>query len=137
MADRPMSRRTLESRQRSERDGRRAEWLAALWLGLKGWRVIDRRARTAAGEIDLVAIRGDTLAFIEVKARPSLDAAREAVSLRQRARLLRAGSAWRARHPRFVRFQPRFDLVLMAPWQLPRHERNVFEAESPAETDLI
>ena len=49
-------------RQHAERGGRRAEALAALWLRLKGWTILARRARTPVGEVDLVARRGRTLA---------------------------------------------------------------------------
>ena len=58
-------------RQAAERRDRRAEALAALWLQLKGWRVLTRRVRTPVGEVDLVVRRGGTLAFVEVKARGS------------------------------------------------------------------
>ena len=54
-------------RQRAERSGREGETRAALWLRAKGWQILDRRARTSAGEIDLVAKRGSIIAFTEVK----------------------------------------------------------------------
>ncbi len=53
-------------RQQAERGGRRAESLAALWLQLKGWQILARRARTPVGEVDLIARRGRLLAFVEV-----------------------------------------------------------------------
>ena len=62
-------------RQRAESGGRRAETLAAWWLRLKGWRILATRARTPVGEVDLVARRGRTLAFVEVKARATDDEA--------------------------------------------------------------
>ena len=68
-------------RQRAEAFGRLAERFAMLMLILQGYRILDHRARTAAGEIDLVARRGEVLAFIEVKARPSVDQARQALRL--------------------------------------------------------
>jgi putative endonuclease len=52
-------------RRAAERGGRRAEALAAFWLQLKGWTILARRARTPVGEVDLVARRGRTLAFVE------------------------------------------------------------------------
>ncbi len=66
--------------QRAERGGRRAEALAALWLQLKGWTILARRARTAVGEVDLVARRGRTLAFVEVKARATQGEAEHALT---------------------------------------------------------
>ena len=61
------------SRRAREAKGRRAEWLAALWLGLKGYRLLARRVQASGGEIDLVMRRGDQLVFVEVKARATLD----------------------------------------------------------------
>ena len=42
-------------RQQAERRGHASESLAALWLRLKGYRILARRLKTHAGEIDLVA----------------------------------------------------------------------------------
>src|SRR3712207_8606209 len=62
-------------RRRAEQGGRRAERLAALWLQLKGWKILGRRVRTPVGEVDLVARRGRTVAFVEVKARATAEEA--------------------------------------------------------------
>ncbi|WP_270374161.1 YraN family protein [Marinicauda sp. Alg238-R41] len=117
------------SRERAERRGRNAERLAALCLVLKGWRILARRARTAAGEIDLIARRGAVLAFIEVKARASDRIAAEAVTPRQAARLVRAAALWRARQTGLAALQPRFDVVLVVPGRWPRHLKGAFSAE--------
>jgi putative endonuclease len=53
----------------SRRLGRRGEALAARYLRRKGWKIVCRNARTGRGEIDLVAIDGGTLVFVEVKSR--------------------------------------------------------------------
>lgn len=124
-------------RQGAERRGRRAEALAALYLQLTGWRILERRARTGAGEIDLVAVRGDVLAFIEVKARARLGDARFALAPRQRERLLRAGAIWRGRHDRFENHEVRFDLILLAPWRWPHKIEGAFSAEHGGALDLI
>ena len=52
------------TRREAERQGRRAESLAALWLRLIGWRILARRVRTPAGEVDLIARRGRMVAFV-------------------------------------------------------------------------
>lgn len=67
-----------------------------------------------AGEIDLVAEREGLLAFIEVKARPSLTEAAAALSRRQQERLLRAGECWLAENPGRGSAGVRFDLLLVA-----------------------
>lgn len=79
--------------RRSERAGRRAEFLAALRLRLCGWRVLARRLKTPAGEIDLLVRRGRVVAIVEVKRRPDRMAAGEAVMPAQRRRLAGA-AAW-------------------------------------------
>ena len=125
------------NRRAAERRGRRAEAFAAFSLQLKGWTILDRRARTRAGEIDLVAARGTVLAFVEVKERATLDGALQALGPRQRERLLRAGSVWRGGKARFHEHEVRFDLVLVSPWRWPRHVPGAFSAEQASSLDLI
>ena len=117
-----------DPRRAAERRGRFAEAAALLLLALKGYRVLGRRVRTPFGEIDLVVRRGRVLAFVEVKARDDMAKAAEAVSLRQRRRIVRAAAWWLARRPAFGNHLMRFDAVLVAPRRLPRHLAGVFEA---------
>ena len=124
-------------RQSAERWGRRAEDIAVLLLQCKGWRIIDRRARTGAGELDIVARRGTVLAFVEVKARGTLDAATQAITPHQRARILRAAAIWRGRRVDLQDLEVRFDLIVCAPWRWPRIETGAFSAESGHGLDLI
>jgi putative endonuclease len=112
-------------RQRAERGGRRAEALAALWLQLKGWSILARRVRTPVGEVDLVARRGRTVAFVEVKARASAD---EAGWSLDEYRLRRVASAASALVPRYARpgDAMRIDAVFIVPRRLPRHVPDVW-----------
>jgi putative endonuclease len=98
----------------AERRGRAAEAVAAEALRAEGWVVLDSRARTGAGEIDLVAERAGLLAFIEVKARPSLREAAYALTPRQQARLVAAAEAWLAAHPGHGDAGVRFDVIVVA-----------------------
>lgn len=100
--------------RRAESAGRAAEDAAAAALAREGWAVLARRARTPAGEIDLVAERDGLLAFVEVKARPSLSEAAFALGPRQRARLLAAAACWCAAHPGHGAAGMRFDVVIVA-----------------------
>lgn len=115
-------------RRRRERAGRRAETAAALWLRLKGYRILERRARMPACEIDLVALKGRTLVFVEVKSRRTFAAALEAVTPQRRARLEQAANQWIPRRPKLARHIWRFDVVLLAPGRLPRHMRDAWRA---------
>jgi putative endonuclease len=117
-------------RQDRERGGRRAETLAALWLQLKGYRILERRARTPACEIDLIALRGRFLAFIEVKARPTEAAAIEAVTPQLRRRLEDAARMWVSRKRGLENHLWRFDIIALAPGRLPRHIRDAWRAET-------
>ena len=57
------------NREAAEKRGRGAETIACWWLRLHGWRILAVRARTPVGEVDLIARRFRTVAFIEVKSR--------------------------------------------------------------------
>ncbi len=115
------------------RTGLSAEARAAAWLMAKGYRILAQRFRTPYGEIDIVARRRNLLAFIEVKARASLDEAAYAVTPRQQARIINAAQAWLNRltaHPEHADFELRFDAMLIAPRRLPRHLLAAFDAST-------
>ena len=108
------------NRRRAERGGRRAETLAAWWLRLKGYAILAQRVRTPRGEVDLVARRGRTLVFVEVKARAT---ASDAALALDDYRLRRGAAAAEALAPRYARTGDdfRIDAVLIVPGRLPRH----------------
>jgi putative endonuclease len=110
------------------RVGISAESRAAAYLVAKGYRILARRWKSPLGEIDIVARRRKLLVFVEVKARATLDAAAEAVSERQRARIAAAAEAWLATYPQPKVLDMRFDAVLVAPGKLPRHIQAAFES---------
>src|SRR5579871_3368884 len=83
------------------RTGISAESRAAAYLMAKGYRVLAKRFRTPYGEIDIVAKKRNLVAFIEVKARASLDEAAYAVTPRQQARIVNAAQAWLVTHPEY------------------------------------
>ena len=109
----PPTHRLLRGR-RAYAAGQGAEALAAEALTGEGWLILGQRIRTEAGEIDLIAEREGLLAFIEVKARPSLAEAAFALGPRQRARLIAAAEAWLAANPGHGTAGMRFDVMLVA-----------------------
>ncbi|MEE8633056.1 MAG: YraN family protein [Methyloceanibacter sp.] len=115
------------ARVRAYRRGLFAETLAAALFRLKGYRVVARRYKTPAGEIDLVALKGKRLAFIEVKARKSREAAAWTLPTRQRRRIVGAAQYWLSSRPDFAGHQMAFDVVLVAPWRLPHHIADAFQ----------
>ena len=112
------------------RAGISAEARAAAWLMAKGYRILAKRFRSPYGEIDLVARKRNLVAFVEVKARASLDDAAYAVTPRQQARIIAAAEAWLMAHPEHAEFELRFDAMLIAPKRLPRHLLAAFDAST-------
>jgi putative endonuclease len=110
------------------RTGLSAESRAAAYLIAKGYRILAKRFRTPYGEIDLVARKRNLIAFVEVKARASLDEAAYAVTPRQQQRIVNAAQAWLMAHPEHAEFEMRFDAMLIAPRSLPRHLLAAFDA---------
>jgi len=117
-----------ERRRKAHALGLSAETLAAWYLRLTGWRILKRRYKTAAGEIDLIAKRRKTVAFVEVKARRSRSAALEAVTPASRQRIVRAAKIFVAEHPKAGFYILRFDVIVIRPWALPERIVNAFEA---------
>jgi putative endonuclease len=117
------------NRQEAERRGRGAETLACWYLRLKGWRILARRARVPGGEVDIVARRLRTLAFVEVKARASEEAAAFALD---EWRLRRVVAAAERLAPRYLRDgdDVRIDALFLVPGRWPRHLPNVWQGDS-------
>lgn len=116
----------MSSRAEREQKGRRGETLAAWYLRLKGWRILAQRVKTARGEIDLIARRSGTVAFIEVKWRKSaadLDLAIDEYRLR---RVAAAAEGVAHRFARTGDLQ-RIDVLLLAPGRWPRHIVNAWQ----------
>ena len=114
------------SRQEAERRGRRGESLAAWYLWLTCWRILARRQRIGAGEVDIVARKGRIVAFVEVKWRATARALDEAIDARRLRRVARAAEAL---VPRFAKpgDDVRIDVILLAPGHWPRHMANVWQ----------
>ena len=117
-------------RFRAYRKGHRGEWLAALALMLKGYRIVARRHRTKLGEIDLIARRGDMVAIVEVKARPTLVQAMDAVGYEAQRRIEGAADLWLSKQRDHARLSIRFDIVAVLPRRWPVHVENAFQGRN-------
>ena len=120
-------RRSGARRGAAERRGRLSELAAAALLLLKGYRILARRHRSRLGEIDLIAVRGRRLAFVEVKQRPTFGEAEAALTPSQAARIADAAEQWVWRHPAYRDHEIGLDAVLIAPLSLPRHAVNALQ----------
>jgi putative endonuclease len=116
---------SLADRRAAEAAGRRGERLAGWWLRLKGWRILDRRVRTAAGEVDLVARKGNLVAFVEVKSRATAAELDFAIDER---RLARVAAAAELLMPVYAGpgDDIRVDVILVTRGAAPRHIENAW-----------
>src|SRR5690606_3621380 len=120
-AERATGRTPEPRRRRAERHGRRSEAIAAWYLRLKFYRILARDFRCPVGEIDLLAQRGRTLAVVEVKARADESSAAEAITQRQRRRIVAALGWYLQRRPDLADARIRFDAILVTRGRFPQH----------------
>jgi putative endonuclease len=101
------------------RRGRFSELVAAAILVAKGYRILARRCRTPYGEIDLIAVRGRRLAFVEVKRRATRLECEAALTPYQARRIVRAAQFWISRNPRYMDHEQGLDAMFVMPGRLP------------------
>ncbi len=113
------------TRLAAEKLGRRGEAIAAWFLRLKGWRVVATRVKTPRGEVDLIARRGKTIAFVEVKARANV---RDLATAIDAYRLRRVAAAAEILLPKYGKEceNMQIDVIMVAPWRWPNHLPNVW-----------
>ncbi len=111
------------------RRGRLSELVAAGVLLAKGYRILERRCRTPYGEIDLIAVRGRRLAFVEVKRRATRAEAEAALTQYQARRIVRAADYWVSRNPRYRDHDRGLDAILVVPRRLPVHLPDALQIE--------
>ncbi|MEH6629475.1 MAG: YraN family protein [Halopseudomonas aestusnigri] len=114
-------------RVKAQRKGIYAEQMASWFLRLKGYQILASNFKTKVGEIDLVARKGTTLCFIEVKKRATKAEAAEAISSRQKARIIRASEQFIGHRSRYLSFDKRFDAVLIGATVIPYHIKNAWQ----------
>ncbi len=113
-------------RRKALRRGATAEYIAAIFLMLKGYRILVMRYKTKLGEIDIIARKGDLAVFVEVKARADETGAVDAVSYASQKRIRAASDLWLARQRDYARLSQRYDIVAILPGKLPRHFPDAF-----------
>jgi putative endonuclease len=79
------------------------------------------------GEIDIIARRGETIAFVEVKLRSSIEAAQTSIGADKRRRMARAARTYLSGNDAAMRMVLRADAIYLAPWHWPLHVENAFE----------
>lgn len=125
-----MAERPAPARRAAHDRGLAAEARAAAVLEQAGFSILARRARTQAGEIDLIARQDGLLVFCEVKARGDRDTAAYSLLPRQRRRIAAAAEAWLADRPELALLDARFDAILVTARGEAEHIAGAFEMET-------
>lgn len=115
--------------------GKLAEHIAALWLWVKGYKILARRYKTTVGEVDLIALKGDVIAFIEVKARPTTTQGLESITPKARERIIRTAEHFMTQGVKKAKLSPekltmRFDLITVTPPFFIHHLDNAWQANA-------
>lgn len=117
------------AKQKSYHFGITAEYLAIIFLTLKGYKIIHHRYKTFLGEIDLIARKANYLVAIEVKARKNKTIIEEEVLTEyQKQRIKKAMMIYLSsakNHPK--NYGVRFDLIIINPYRLPLHLKSFWE----------
>ncbi len=123
---RPLANKATATKRAAERRGRRAEWIAAAILIVKGYRLLALRYRNGAGEIDLIARKSGLIVYAEVKYRARKEAAPFAVTERQKQRIRRTAELFLAHNPGLASLDQRFDVLVVSRSSLPQHIKNAW-----------
>jgi putative endonuclease len=115
-----------QTRAKAEAAGRWGEQIAALFLQFKGYVILERRVKTGGGEIDLIARRGKTLTFVEVKLRQKPVDPAILLAPQQLRRILDAAAIWTAKRAWTGGLVWRYDLIVVRPWTWPLHIKDAW-----------
>lgn len=111
--------------------GRKAEFVARLYLRLKGYRILQKNfitgRGTTAGEVDIIALKKNTIVFVEVKSRGSLEKALYAIKAPQQKRILTAARVYLAKNCAYKDCDVRFDAMLVFGFFKIRHIQNAWQ----------
>lgn len=113
-------------RRKAHLKGQLAEYLAAIYLMFKGYRIAHLRYKTKLGEIDIIARKGDLAIFVEVKARKDIQTGVDAVTYASQTRIKNASDLWLAKQKNPHLISQRYDIIVMAPWRWPIHFLDAF-----------
>ena len=110
--------------------GHFAEFYARMLLRIKGYQIKEKNFITGrgitAGEVDMIARKGHTLVFVEVKERQTLENALYAIKPAQQQRIINAAKFYIARHKQYQKYDIRFDAVFVSGLKI-KHIKNAWQ----------
>lgn len=104
-----------------------AEKIAAVFLCLKGYKILEKRYKNHFGEIDLIAKKACVIIFVEVKARKTKATIEEVLRPSQLKRIKRSAELFIAQNPQFHNYDLRFDFIEIGKNFWPKHQKNFWE----------
>lgn len=123
---------TKDNKRKANRFGYFGEYLAMVFLILKGYSILERRYKTKLGEIDIIAKKKNVTIFCEVKARQDIETALYSLSDKQKLRIRRAAEQYMSHLKKYYKNNKieeevfRCDMILIVPWRLPKHIENAW-----------
>lgn len=123
---------TKGKKRKANRFGHFGEYVAMLYLILKGYSIVARRYKTNVGEIDIIAKKKNVTIFCEVKARHDFERAIYSLSGGQKKRIRRAAEYYMSHLKKAHQNNKieneifRCDMILIVPWRLPKHIENAW-----------
>ena len=93
------------------------EYIAIIIYKVKLYQILYHQKRYYVGEIDIIALRGHQIVFIEVKSRRSND--NNVLSIKQQIRIKNSAKAFLSYNPKYQNYDVRFDLVIIRPYTFP------------------
>jgi putative endonuclease len=111
---------------KSYRFGIFAEYIAIIYLKLCLYSILSRRYKTKLGEVDIIAKRGNSIIFVEVKARKKIENSYFSLTPHQQQRIIRAAKLFIAKNPKYNISNIRFDLILICPNFIIKHIKNAW-----------
>ena len=124
--------------QPGSKKGRAGEAVAATFLEKKGMRILKRNFRSRFGEVDIIALDGETVVFAEVKtwAILGIDALEQALSTRKKHKIIETSKFFLSLHREYRYMAIRFDVIFISP-KWPERTQRPQGSQWPEGTQII
>ncbi len=115
--------------------GRDSEESACMWLLKKDWNIERKNFRSRHGEVDIVAVKGNILAFIEVKSmnRCTLNDLQHVIGAKKRHSIIETSKLFLAMNRKYNQYRIRYDVILVQGNACVRHMEGAFAEHDEAE----
>ena len=117
----------MNAKKRAYYYGQISEWIACLYLLLKGYRFLQHNYLTKLGQIDLIMMKKDALVFVEVKSRKNAEMLENLISKQQKRHLWHAANYFITKNKKFSNKIIRFDAIYIVGLFRVMHFKNIYD----------